>query len=72
MRDFLENRTTIATSARIPVPVDSPLLHHSLRLSSAKHQELPKLELNQDAEGRIKEIVITCHCGERTVLQCTY
>lgn len=72
MRDFLENRTAIATSAQIPAQPESPLLHHSLRLASAKHQEFPKLELNQDAEGKIKEIVVTCHCGERIVLQCTY
>ena len=74
MRDFLENRPVVATSAQAPIkkPVDSPLLHHSLRIDSPQNQEFPKLELKKDAEGKIKEIVVHCHCGERVVLQCTY
>jgi hypothetical protein len=74
MRDFLENRPVVATSAQAPMikPVDSPLLHPSLRIDSPQSQEFPKLELKKDAEGKIKEIVVHCHCGERVVLQCTY
>ena len=73
MRNFLENRPVIATTQDQPVkPVDSPLLHHSLKATPSQNQEFPKLELKHDAEGKIKEIVVICHCGERIVLQCTY
>jgi len=74
MRDFLENRPAVAASAKIGKerPADSPLLHHSLQIAPPQHQEFPKLELKHDADGKIKEIVVLCHCGERIVLQCTY
>jgi hypothetical protein len=31
----------------------------------------PEIELVQ-ADGRIQQIVLTCRCGERTVLDCAY
>ena len=73
MRSFLENRTVIASKQDQPEkPADSPLLHPSLRAAPSQNQEFPKVELKHDAEGKIKEIVVICHCGERIVLQCTY
>lgn len=33
---------------------------------------LPKIELVQDAEGRVTKIVVTCRCCERIELDCTY
>jgi len=76
MRDFLENRTVIASTSKVhpeTLPaLDSPLLHPSLRVAHTRDQEFPKLELKHDTEGRIKEIVVICHCGERIVLQCNY
>ncbi|MEI6035825.1 MAG: hypothetical protein WCS65_16285 [Verrucomicrobiae bacterium] len=60
------------TQAQPEKPKDSPLLHPSLQVSPARDEEFPKLEVKQDAQGRIKEIVVICHCGERIVLQCTY
>lgn len=32
----------------------------------------PQLELVHDAQGRIGHIVVTCRCGEKTILQCNY
>ncbi len=32
----------------------------------------PQVELVADAEGRIGHIVVTCRCGEQTILQCSY
>ena len=32
----------------------------------------PQVELVPDAEGRIGHIVVTCRCGEQTILQCSY
>ena len=73
MRNFLENRPVIGSQHSQPEkPIDSPLVHASLQVAPAKNQEFPKLELKHDAEGKIKEIVVICHCGERIVLQCTY
>ena len=31
----------------------------------------PKVEL-VEAEGRVQQIIVTCGCGERTVLDCAY
>jgi hypothetical protein len=31
----------------------------------------PQIELIE-TEGRVQQIVVTCRCGERTVLDCTY
>jgi hypothetical protein len=74
MRDFLENRPVVATSAKtgLEKPVESPLLHPSLRIDFPRCEEFPKLDLKHDAEGKIQEIVVLCQCGERIVLQCTY
>ena len=73
MRDFLENRAVVAAKHdHVEKPIDSPLLHPSLRVAPEQSQEFPKLELKHDAAGKIKEIVVICHCGERIVLQCTY
>jgi hypothetical protein len=73
MRDFLENRNVIGTGASKAQPESAgPLLHHILRTGHTQDQEFPKLELKNDAEGKLREIVVTCHCGERIVLQCTY
>ncbi len=73
MRDFLENRPVV-TSANLPQekPEASPLLHPGLPCSSARDPEFPKVEVKLDAEGKTTEIVVTCRCGERIVLQCTY
>lgn len=32
----------------------------------------PQLEIVHDAQGRIGHIVVTCRCGEKTILQCNY
>jgi hypothetical protein len=34
------------------------------------HEE-PKIELVQQ-DGRVEQIIVTCRCGERTVLDCAY
>ena len=73
MRNFLENRPVIATKQDQPEkPIEAPPLYPSLQVTPSQNQEFPKLELKHDAEGKIKEIVVICHCGERIVLQCTY
>ena len=33
--------------------------------------ESPQIELIE-ADGRVQQIVVTCRCGERTVLDCAY
>jgi len=73
MRDFLENRPVV-TSANVHLekPPASPLLHPGLLCPSTRDQEFPKVEVKLDAEGKATEIVVTCRCGERIVLQCTY
>lgn len=38
--------------------------------SDAGH-EAPQIELVH-GDGRIQQIIISCRCGERTVLDCTY
>ena len=73
MRNFLENRPVIAAKQdKMEVPIESPLLQACHQVVPTQSQEFPKLELKHDAEGKIKEIVVICHCGERIVLQCTY
>lgn len=37
-----------------------------------KQCEAPEVDLNYDAEGRVKEIRITCRCGEIITLRCVY
>ncbi len=36
------------------------------------HAIEPQVELVHDAEGRISHILVTCRCGEKTTLQCSY
>ncbi len=31
----------------------------------------PQIEL-VEADGRVRQIIVTCGCGERTVIDCTY
>lgn len=33
--------------------------------------ESPEIEL-VEVEGRVQQIIVTCRCGERTVLDCAY
>jgi hypothetical protein len=42
----------------------------SHRDDAASH-DAPQIELVQE-DGRIQQIVVTCRCGERTVLDCAY
>jgi hypothetical protein len=74
MRDFLENRPVVATSAQSgkKKPEGSSSLPRSNKIDAPPSHEFPKLDLKHDAHGRIQEIVILCQCGERTVLQCHY
>jgi len=39
--------------------------------AGAKGHGAPQIEL-VEAEGRVQQIIVTCQCGERTVLDCTY
>ncbi|MGB8170713.1 MAG: hypothetical protein WCF18_24630 [Chthoniobacteraceae bacterium] len=33
--------------------------------------QAPEIELVQ-ADGQVQQIIVTCRCGERTVLECSY
>ena len=87
MRDFLENRTDIAAvakpKAQAPAAFKPPTLPQTSLASGLANAaatvaatttdtDFPKIELKHDAEGRIREIIVTCRCGERSTLQCTY
>lgn len=41
------------------------------RTAVAHAHEAPQIELIE-ADGRVQQIVVTCGCGERTVLDCAY
>ena len=39
--------------------------------AAASGHESPQIEVIE-ANGRVQQIVVTCRCGERTVLDCAY
>jgi hypothetical protein len=68
-----------ATSSEVaPAPSDFQPLFAAAALQAAApertpaagHEE-PTIELVQ-ADGRVQQIIVTCRCGERTVLDCAY
>lgn len=82
MRNFLENRTEITAAAKAK-SVEKPsqeakVLPHiphafsSIHPAAATAEDFPKVELKHDTQGRIREILITCRCGEQITLQCAY
>ncbi len=82
MRNFLENRTEVTAAPKAKVgekpSAEAKVLPHiphafpSIAPAPATDDDFPKLELKHDPQGRVREILITCRCGERITLLCNY
>lgn len=58
--------------APLPVPENEGMEQPPADEQSPCALAEPQVELVPDAEGRIGHIVVTCRCGEQTILQCSY
>ena len=50
---------------------DTPITEPESPTTSCAIEE-PIVEAVPDAQGRISHIVVTCRCGEQTIVQCNY
>lgn len=79
MKDFLEGRVRLGSRTRAVGSGDEsagalPRLNATMEdggRSGEKCESAPAMEL-VETNGRIKQIIVTCGCGERITLQCTY
>lgn len=56
----------------LPEPsADSPTNEPEPPTTSCAIEE-PIVEAVPDAQGRISHIVVTCRCGQQTIVQCNY
>lgn len=85
MRDFLSNRPKLDGDLPASTPAPPPpaglgaLAGHALPSAAGLANgtngcasDAPQVDLAYDAEGRVQEIRVTCRCGERITLRCTY
>lgn len=70
MKSFLTGRRTL-TAAPLRAPSGSPFVARAVEAAAPDGSHAPLIELVKQGD-KIVRIIVQCHCGERTEIECLY